>query len=327
MAGMTVDRRQRWAAFSVRAHRDIGSLASDVLLYDRIILPVPEDDPERERWVRHDWAPDLIALRTVQAAGVIIPVPWTAQLRAEWKASWDQLQQLGQEVAYGLTGKIYASSLVAWNEIRAGLQPDELPERKPFILAGYQSEDEAKAELSIVPADRIPADVAAAHPQAEAPGGRPVDHAVALQVSRIVEEPAVLDPEEAFLTAISLATSPAFQRARRRLFDLEDDLYLDDWQPAEVEDKLAGLEEEYRDVVRAACQQTRRRRVATLLPTAAGWATVAAGHPHAKGLVSTSLSLVIGRFVRLGNPIDPAQHPGAALAMIRAAYRQREPLP
>ena len=89
MAGMTVDRRQRWAAFSVRAHRDIGSLASDVLLYDRIILPVPEDDPERERWVRHDWAPDLIALRTIQAAGVIIPVPWTAQLRAEWKASWD----------------------------------------------------------------------------------------------------------------------------------------------------------------------------------------------------------------------------------------------
>ena len=80
MAGMTVDRRQRWAAFSVRAHRDIGSLASDVLLYHRIILPVPEDDPEYERWVRSGWDPDAIALRTVQAAGVIIPVPWTAQL-------------------------------------------------------------------------------------------------------------------------------------------------------------------------------------------------------------------------------------------------------
>jgi hypothetical protein len=129
------------------------------------------------------------------------------------------------------------------------------------------------------------------------------------------------------VTAISLATSPAFQQARRRLFDLEDDLYLDDWQPAEVEEKLACLEEEYRDAVRAACRQTRRRQVSTLLPTAAGWATVAMGHPHAKGIVSKSLSLVIGRFVPLANPIDPAQHPGAALAMIRAAYRQREPLP
>jgi hypothetical protein len=321
MAGMTVDRRQRWAAFSVRAHRDIGSIASDVLLYDRIILPVPEDDPEHERWVRSGWEPDAIALRTVQAAGVIIPVPWTAQLRAEWQSSWDRLQQLGQEVAFGLTGKIYAASSAAWNEIAAGLQPDELPERKPFILAGYQSEAEAKAELGIVPAD-----VVASPPKLAMQGDRPVDHAVALQVRRIVEEPAVRDPEEAFLTAISLATSPVFQQARRRLFDLEDDLYLDEWEPAEVEEKLAGLEEEYRDVVRAACRQTRRRRVATLLPKAAGWATVAAGHPHAKGVVSTSLSLVIGQFVSLKNPNDPAQHPGAAMAMIRAAYRQREPI-
>ena len=102
---------------------------------------MPEDDPEYERWVRSGWDPDPIALRTVQAAGVIIPVPWTAQLRAEWQNSWDQLRQLGHEVAYGLTGKIYAASPAAWNEIAAGLQPDELPERKPFILAGYQSED------------------------------------------------------------------------------------------------------------------------------------------------------------------------------------------
>jgi hypothetical protein len=201
------------------------------------------------------------------------------------------------------------------------LQPDELPERKPFILAGYQSEDEAKAELAI-----LPADAATSPPKAPVQGDRPVDRAVALQVRRIVEEPAVRDPEEAFLAAISLATSPVFQQARRRLFDLEDDLYLDEWEPAEVEEKLAGLEEEYRDVVRAACRQTRRRRVATLLPKAAGWATVAAGHPHAKGVVSTSLSLVIGRFVSLDNPYDPAQHPGAAMAMVRAAYRQREPI-
>jgi hypothetical protein len=294
-------------------------LASDVLLYDRIILPVPEDDPEYERWVRSGWDPDSIALRTVQAADIIIPVPWTAQLRAEWQSSWDRLRQLGQEVAYGLTGKIYAASPAAWNEIAAGLQPDELPERKPFILAGYQSEDEAKAELGI-----LPADVATSPPKAAVPGDRPVDQAVALQVRRIVEEPAVMDPEEAFLTAIGLAASPAFQQARRRLFDLEDDLYLDEWEPAEVEEKLVGLEEEYRDLVRAACRQTRRRQVATLLPTAAGWATVAAGHPHAKGVVSTSLSLVIGRFVSLENPMDPAQHPGAAMAMIRAAYRQQE---
>jgi hypothetical protein len=61
-----VERRQRWAAFSVRAHRDLASLAADVLLYDRLILPVPEDDPERERGIRKEWDPDDIALRVVQ---------------------------------------------------------------------------------------------------------------------------------------------------------------------------------------------------------------------------------------------------------------------
>ncbi|HEY6373761.1 MAG TPA: hypothetical protein VIX37_24530 [Candidatus Sulfotelmatobacter sp.] len=83
-----IERRQRWAAFSVRAHRDLASLGADILLYDRIILPVPEDDPERERWIRKQWNPDDIALRVVQSAGRIIPVPWTAQLRAEWQSRW-----------------------------------------------------------------------------------------------------------------------------------------------------------------------------------------------------------------------------------------------
>lgn len=59
------DRRQRWAAFSVRAHRDLAALATDILLYDRIILPVPEDDTEYDRWVRRDWAPDEIPRRVI----------------------------------------------------------------------------------------------------------------------------------------------------------------------------------------------------------------------------------------------------------------------
>jgi len=109
---MGIERRQRWAAFSVRAHRDLASLTADILLYDRIILPVPEDDPERERWIRKQWNPDDIAKRVVQSAGRIIAVPWTAELRAEWQNRWHQLRTLGGEVAYGLTGVIYASHVV-----------------------------------------------------------------------------------------------------------------------------------------------------------------------------------------------------------------------
>ena len=183
---MIVERHQRWAAFSVRAHRDLASLAADILLYDRIILPVPENDPEYDRWVRKQWNPADIAERIVQSGGRIIPVPWTAQLRAEWQNRWDGLRTLGREVAYGLTGIIYASYPPAWTEIAASLQPDQLPERKPAILAGFQSAEEAKAELGLIPLAGVQG--SKPPPKDTMPGGRPVDLVVALQVHRMVCE-------------------------------------------------------------------------------------------------------------------------------------------
>jgi hypothetical protein len=327
-----LERRQRWAAFSVRAHRNLRALAADLLLYDRIILPVPEDEPEYHRWVRNRWDPDAIALRVVQSGGLIIPVPWTQELRAEWQNHMDQMRQLGREVAYGMTGHVYAAYPAAWTEIAAGLQPDELPERKPAVLAGFQSAREARAELELRSAGDASLGGPAAVPVAQAsrtaaqPGTRPADRVVALHVRRIVHEPKYGDPEQAFLGAVALVENKRFQTARRKLFNLEDDLYVDGWEPDEVEAKIAGLEEEYRDAVRAHTRQTRRRRVATLLPSAVGWGTVAVGHPHAKGVISKSLSLMIGRFASLDSP-DPENHPGASFAMVRAAYRMNHTTP
>jgi hypothetical protein len=328
MAAGIVERRQRWAAFSVRAHRDLASLAADILLYDRIILPVPENDPEYDRWEREQWNPADIAPRIVQSAGRIIPVPWTAQLRAEWQNRWNALRTLGGEVAYGLTGAIYASYPPAWTEIAASLQPDQVPQRKPAILAGYQSAAEAKAELGLISGAGVQG--SKAEPSDTMPGGRPADLVVALQVHRIVHEPDVADPNEAFLTAVSLAEDDRFQRARRNLFDREDDLFVDGWEPEEVVKKLPGLEEEYRDAVRAKARHTRLRWTAILLPKAAGWGVAGSGHPHFKAPVQKILSFVAGRFISMSSPqgyIDPEAHPGAALEMIRAAYRNEHSEP
>jgi len=328
MATGIVERRQRWAAFSVRAHRDLASLAADILLYDRIILPVPEDDPEYHRWVHEQWNPDDIAERIVQSAGRIIPVPWTAKLRAEWQNRRDALRNLSGEVAYGLTGVIYASYPPAWTEIAASLQPDQIPERKPAILAGFQSAEEAKAELGLKPIAGVQGSKPV--PKDTIPGGRPVDLVVALHVHRMVCEPAIADPQQAFLRAIDLAENDRFQRARRNLFDWEDQLFVDQWDPEEAERKLPKLEKEYHDAVRAKVESTRMRWVATLLPKAVGWGVAALGFPHAKWLASKSVELVAGQFISIPSPqgqIDPETHPGAALDMIRAAYRNKHPEP
>ena len=38
--------RQRWGTFSVRDHQDAGQLIPEVLLYDRLIFPVPDGPGE-----------------------------------------------------------------------------------------------------------------------------------------------------------------------------------------------------------------------------------------------------------------------------------------
>jgi hypothetical protein len=145
----------------------------------------------------------------------------------------------------------------------------------------------------------------------------------------MVHEPDIADSEEPFLAAVQLVENDRFQRARRSLFDWVDKLYVDGWSPEEVEKELPGLEEEYRDAVRAQIQQTRRRWIATLLPKVGGWAIAASGHPHLKEPVSKSLEFVAGRFVAMNSmqAPDPEAHPGAALHIIRAAYRNQHPEP
>ena len=132
------------------------------------------------------------------------------------QALWDQFRTLSDEVAYGLTGIIYASYPPAWTEIAAGLQPDQIPERKPAILVGYQSADEAKAELALSHFD-LEQGLFKSPPAEIIPGGRPADLVVALHVHRIMHERDLPDPEETFLAAIQLAENDRFQRARRNL--------------------------------------------------------------------------------------------------------------
>jgi len=324
LTSIGIERLQRWATFSVRAHRDLGSLSTDLLLYDKLILPVPEDEEEFGRWVKNRWDPAKIADTVVKGAGRILAVPWTAELRKKFDEGWKQLQQLGAEVAYGYTGLIYATYPPAWEEIRKSVYEDEKPKRKPALFAGYQSPEEAKAELGLHFLDQNMG--AVAKDPRTMPGGRPVDVMVALHVRRLVHEPAVGNPGEAFEAAVSLAEDLAFQQARQGLFDWEDRLFVDGWDEDEAARELMGLQEAYRDAVRAHVLETRLRWVSTLLPTAAEWTTTAIGQPHFAKLAGAGTKWITGKFLAVPEQPGLERHPGAALEMIRVAYRERDTL-
>jgi hypothetical protein len=331
-----VPRRPWWAAFSVRAHLNLRALASDILLYDRIILPSPGGDPAEEaRWEQQGWEPAELEFRVIQAADSIYTVPWSAAMRDVWAdqaRNWRELEATGpgpSGAGYGLTPVVMARTAVGQQEIMRALGPgtdagDQVWTR-PFLIAGYQTEQEAAVELRLEREDPT----LMAQPQA---GSRDADRVLAMEISRRVEEPALKDPDEAFVAAAELASRDSFRQARANLLDFIDRLVVNEIPASEVKASLRSLEESYNAAVRDFHHQTWKRRAVALLPLAAGGAMGVAGQPHlsahaaaaVKAAVPKAIGLVTGRFIPA--PRDPDDtHPGRALAQIRAAYTDRAP--
>src|SRR6266700_2017815 len=98
--------REIWATYSVKDHFDRRSLAADVMLYDRLVFPVPQSpdleyekaDPtqhgpvvwsrnpvEWRRWEKENWNPEAQESLLKLLEPVVRKVPWDAALQKEWR--------------------------------------------------------------------------------------------------------------------------------------------------------------------------------------------------------------------------------------------------
>lgn len=68
--------RPRWGTYSVKAHQDLGPLITDLLLYEVLVFPCPDDQAEFDRWQRAGWDPELLALRVTQLGDHAVVIPW-----------------------------------------------------------------------------------------------------------------------------------------------------------------------------------------------------------------------------------------------------------
>jgi hypothetical protein len=203
----------------------------------------------------------------------------------------------------------------------AALAPDTPDERRPILLAAFQSAEEAQAELVL----GKPADLSGG-------GHAPADKALFVEMSRLVAEPALRNAEEAFLAAAELATKPTFQKARGNLLSYVDRLARDDVSFEDARQRLGELEGDYNAAVRDFRVHTWKRRAAILIPLLGGAGAAAAGGTVlapliAKGLgagTSWTLKTVTGRLVP-DRPDPDNVHPGRAVALVRAAYRSAQP--
>jgi len=90
--------REVWATYSVKDHFDRRALAADVMLYDRLVFPVPQtpdlqhapvawsrNPDEWKRWEKEKWDPEAQESLLKLIEPVVRKVPWDAPHQKEWR--------------------------------------------------------------------------------------------------------------------------------------------------------------------------------------------------------------------------------------------------
>jgi hypothetical protein len=100
--------RELWGTFSVRDHLDERPFVADLMLYDRLIVPVPSDKEERARWQQPElgWNParqkrvlDVIE-RVEEKSGqtIVGRIPWNDERRRTFADTLTKARAAGVEV-------------------------------------------------------------------------------------------------------------------------------------------------------------------------------------------------------------------------------------
>lgn len=110
---------ERWGAFSVMDHNDPTGVAPDVLLYDRLVFPVPATQVERDRWEREGWHPERQEELLRALGDLAVTAGWNSQDQRKWADEFARLQydtaeivkEAKQNLSYQATRMVLAQKL------------------------------------------------------------------------------------------------------------------------------------------------------------------------------------------------------------------------
>src|SRR5580700_8177567 len=140
--------RERWGAFSVRDHVSDAPFVSEVLLYDRLIIPVPADDSLAEvTWANNKWHPDLLhecldvlKVKTEHVDGLALTVPWDASKEERFKSRMSMAAALATQQRFPeqpyYTDPFEMTRMLLKDEFRPALPPGV---SKAWTVAAYPS--------------------------------------------------------------------------------------------------------------------------------------------------------------------------------------------
>lgn len=216
--------RERWGTFSVKDHLNTAALAREILLYDRLVIPIPSDDGERDRWAREGWAPELLDKR-LETLGkdLVEPVPWDSELRKKY----DQIRQdyaslkttINDDFIYKFQ-ELRQSGEINFGMTRRALieyRPKTLPKGVTHVVsvAAYQSEADFRSDFILSNISNV---------KNTDQNFESTSSELGLLLRQKIVVPNWETPAESLKKAIDLAREREFKEHRRKSYDWQEDV-------------------------------------------------------------------------------------------------------
>lgn len=238
---------ERWGAFSVIDHKDTAALIPEILLYDRLVIPVPYAPPtyeggpplydDRPRWEKEHWDPHGLDKRLKELGNLAVKTIWNTERQKTFHMEMEKLRQAGLDAQDIVSEVRDALPYQMTRRILAQEQP-KLPRGISHVdvVAAYQSEKDFEADFIVESAPK--------------PDKRDLAKLGLLLGQKLAIPEDKADPEQALREAIKLAKKPTFKKKRRDLYERQGRVIRDGFKPEEAMEEMEHLIDEYNTCVK-----------------------------------------------------------------------------
>lgn len=192
---------ERWGSLSVSDHNDLSALIANVLLYDRLVIPMyteSDDRDERAYWEDKGWDPDSQLHRREQLGELAIECAWDKNRRQSYSDRFQAAVQLDAEA----NGEMITRWLLTENQDYQ--QPAGVNHADVFVA--YNSK---QSVLKGIPQEK--AKIAELNEYSR----------IGVLIAHELNVPDIEDSEVALREAISLSKESEFRIKRSDLYDFQ----------------------------------------------------------------------------------------------------------
>jgi len=192
---------ERWGSLSVADHKDVLALVANVLLYDRLVMPMYTecgDRDERAFWETKNWKPDEQLARRKQLGELAIECAWDENRRQSYTDRYRAALQLNAEA----NGEM----ITRWLLTQASdyQLPPGVNHADVFVAYNSRLSTQEDIPHTIIEADALNE-----------------DSRIGLLIVHELGVPSIDNPEVALREAIGLAKESEFRNKRADLYDFQ----------------------------------------------------------------------------------------------------------